>query len=79
MWKGRHAANAILMQLGKAVRPDSLGELVDMLHEIGNEALWAFMGQYYQPVQQLQAVGGSDAVVRAQATKLLDRLLATRG
>jgi predicted Zn-dependent peptidase len=66
----------VLLQLGRAVRPQSLGELVDRLQEIEAEQLWAFMAQHYQPVKQLQAVGGDEAVVRAQASKLLDRILA---
>jgi hypothetical protein len=34
------------------------------------------MAQWYQPVQQLQAVGGGEADVRALVNKLLDEITA---
>jgi hypothetical protein len=64
------------MQLGRAVRPQSLDEMASRLQDIKAEALWGMMAQYYQPMQQLQVVGGSDAGVRALAHKLLNMILA---
>jgi hypothetical protein len=65
------------MQVAQAIKqPKKLGKIASKLQDIKTEALWGLMAQYYQPVQQLQAVGGRDADVRVLAHKLLDRVLA---
>jgi hypothetical protein len=76
-WKGRLAQVTTLLKLGQAVlQPTDLGSLASKLQDIKTEALWVLMAQYYLPVQQLQAVGGYDAAVRALAAKLLGQVMA---
>jgi hypothetical protein len=76
-WDARCAQVAALMQLARALRgPADLGPLAGRLQDISNRDLWGLMAQCYQPVQQLQAVGGSEADVRALANRLLDRITA---
>jgi hypothetical protein len=75
--KSRNEQCRVLMQLAMAVRgPAGLGPLADRLEEISNEALVGLMERWYDPVQLVQAVGGSEAEVRARANKLLDRITA---
>jgi hypothetical protein len=64
------------MQLATALRgPTVPGPLAGRLREVSNKALWALMVQWYEPAQQVQAIG-SESDVRALAIELLDRITA---
>jgi hypothetical protein len=63
--------------MGKAVlKPPDLVRATVRLQKVSTASLWAFMAQYYLPVQQLQAVGGGDATLRASAVELFEAILA---